>query len=478
MKPFTRIGAIVFVLTLTILSACAQSRSSTGSITSSSTSSTTNSGQSVYSDVIQPIFSAKCSSCHGGSSLEAGLSLESWEQVMAGSRRGEAVIAFDAENSLLVELATKYQAGSHPEELSSASLSDAEIQQIKDWINSGAPGPDEQIPFVESNDLVYVTNQGEGTVNVIDTKSNTVVRRVDLRALGFAVMSKPHHIAVEEDGSYWYVSMIAENRVLKFSRDNELVGQAEFQAPGLMALDSKSDLLFVGRSMAAVNPPQSVGFIERSTMDIEEVEVFHPRPHAIAVSSTGEYVFSGSLGENRIIAINVESGDGTRHTVDGPIHTLVQFGVTPDGQTMIVGGQLTSKLFFYDISRAPELTLLKTIDVNAAPWHPVFSPDGKFAYLANKMANTVTVIDMESQSIARVIEGEGFSQPHGAALSGDGKFLYVSNNNLNGHYTPRYNLGDNKLAGTVVVIDTETFEIVKVLEVGVYPSGAGSRRAL
>ena len=478
MKPLTRNGAIVLVLTLSIHPACAQSSSVTNSTTNSITISTTNSGQSVYSDVIQPIFTAKCSFCHGGSSLDAGLSLESWGQVMAGSSRGAAVIAFDAENSLLVELATKYQAGSHPEELSSASLSDAEIQQIKDWINSGAPGPAEQIPFADSNDFIYVTNQGEGTVNVIDTGSNTVVRRVDLTALGFAVMSKPHHIAVEEDGSYWYVSMIAENRVLKFSRDNELVGQAEFQVPGLMALDPASDLLFVGRSMAAVNPPQSIGFIERSSMDIEEVEVFHPRPHAIAVSSSGDYVFSGSLGENRIIAVNVESRDGTRHSVEGPIHTLVQFGVTPDGQTMIVGGQLTGKLFFYDISNAPELTLLKTIDVNSAPWHPVFSPDGKFAYLANKMANTVTVIDMESQSIAKVIEGEGLSQPHGAALSANGKYLYVSNNNLNGHYTPHFDLGDNELAGTVVIIDTHSMEIVKVLEVGAYPSGAGSRRAL
>lgn len=396
---------------------------------------------------------------------------------MAGSSRGEAIIAFDAENSLLIELATKYKAGSHPEELSSASLTDSEIQLIKDWVDSGAPGPDDQIPFADSKDLIYVTNQGEGTVNVIDTGSNTVVRRIDLTALGFAATSKPHHIAVEDDGSFWYVSMIAENRVLKFSRGNELVGQVEFQVPGLMALDATSDLLFVGRSMAAVNPPQSVGFIDRTNMSIEEVEVFHPRPHAIAVSSTGKYVFSGSLGENRIITVNVETGDGTRHTVAGPIHTLVQFGVTPDGKAMIVGGQLTGKLFFYDISNAPELILLKTIDVNAGPWHPIFSPDGKYAYLANKMANTLTVVDMESRSVAKVIEGEGFSQPHGTALSADGKYLYVSNNNLDGFYTPRFDLGDNEFVGTVVIINTESLEIVKVLEVGAYPSGAGSRRA-
>ena len=232
---------------------------------------------------------------------------------MAGSEFGEVVIAFDAENSLLIELVTKYSAGSHPAELGEAQLSHDDIEVLKEWISTGAKSPNGQVPFEDPSELVYVTNQGEAMVDVIGTQSNTVVRRIDLTTLGFSINAKPHHIAVEDDGSYWYLTLISEGGVLKFNRLNEMIDQAAFEVPGLLALDPSSDRLFVGRSMAAVNPAQRIGIIDRSTMNIDEVDVFHPRPHALAVSPTGEFVLSGSLGENRIIAINMESGDATRY---------------------------------------------------------------------------------------------------------------------------------------------------------------------
>jgi hypothetical protein len=46
--------------------------------------------------------------------------------------------------------------------------------------------------------------------------------------------------------------------------------------------------------------------------------------------------------------------------------------------------------------------------------------------------------------------------------------MFVSNNNLQGTYDPS---GPDAAAGTVVVIDVETREIVKVIEVG--PNATG-----
>jgi YVTN family beta-propeller protein len=107
------------------------------------------------------------------------------------------------------------------------------------------------------------------------------------------------------------------------------------------------------------------------------------------------------------------------------------------------------------------------------PWHPVFSPDGRYVYFGNKQAHTVSVVDMESLSVDTVIEGEGLAQPHGAALSLDGKYLFVSNNNLDGTYQPEGDASDNPV-GTVTVINTDTRTIEKVIEVGRYPSGIGT----
>ncbi len=325
----------------------------------------------------------------------------------------------------------------------------------------------------QSKEYVYVANQGSATVSVIDVAKNDVVETVDLERLGFSANAKPHHIVVEPDGSFWYLSMIVENKVLKFNKRNEIVGVAEFQVPGLMALDITSDHLFVGRSMAAVNPPKRIGLITRSTMKIEELEVFHPRPHAIAVDPTGTFVFSASLSQNRVIAVNLGSGDSSIRNLPGPVHTLVQFAASPDGKFLVIGGQLTGRLLVFDATKPETLPLLKTLQVGAQPWHPVFSPDSQTVYVPGKKANTISVIDMKEMEIARVIEGRGLSQPHGSAIGGGGRYLYVSSNNTDGGY--RSADDTKRTPGTVTVVDLKTNAIVKVIEVGGHAAGVGAR---
>ena len=186
---------------------------------------------------------------------------------------------------------------------------------------AGAAPPD-------NRQYVYVCNQSDPSVSIIDVETLELVSTVDLGALGFDKNAKPHHIAVEPDGSFWYVSLIGAGKVLKFNYENELVGQADFEAPGMLALHPTEDLLFVGRSMMAVNPPQRIGMIERSTMEIEELDVFFPRPHALAIHPGGEYVFSASLAVNQFLSMNIESGEikpfqrGWRHPHLRPVRAL------------------------------------------------------------------------------------------------------------------------------------------------------------
>jgi YVTN family beta-propeller protein len=84
------------------------------------------------------------------------------------------------------------------------------------------------------------------------------------------------------------------------------------------------------------------------------------------------------------------------------------------------------------------------------------------------MSNSISVVDVDNASVIATIRGDGLAQPHGAALSPDGRYLFVSNNNREGTYEPS---GEN---GTVTVIDTDTNEIVDIIEVGAYPTGIGT----
>jgi len=327
----------------------------------------------------------------------------------------------------------------------------------------------------EEPQYIYVCNQGAATLMIIDANTRQIVDRIDLQELGFSANAKPHHTVAEPDGSFWYVTLIRENRVLKFNRENELVGQAEMEVPGLISLHPTRDLLLVGRSMSAVNPPQSIGLIRRSDMTLQkEIDTFFARPHAIATTPDGKWTFIASLAENQILSLNTETEETNLTTFGGATHVFVDFAVSPDGGKLVVTGQVTGKLLIFDIKDSKEPALIETIDVNAQPWHPVFSHDGKFVYFGNKEAHTVTVVDMETHKIKAVVEGNGLAQPHGSALSKDGKFLFISNNNRKETYKPSHSSGRTEPTGTITVINTETFAIDKIIEVDTYPSGIGT----
>ncbi len=322
---------------------------------------------------------------------------------------------------------------------------------------------------------LYVANQNDASVTIIDTRTNAVLRTVDLQKLGFSSNAKPHHIQVEPDGSFWYVTLIGENRIVKMSHDDKVVASATFETPGMLTLDPERHRLYVGRSMTAVNPPHRIGMVRTNDMSIEEVDVLFPRPHAMALQRKSQMVYTASLGVNQIAVVDAVSEAAKVIDIAGPPHALMQFAVSPDGGTLVVSAELSARVLVFDITTNPKAPkLLRTIDVGAQPFDPVFTLDSRWVYLGNKAVNTVTVIDTRTWTVAKVIRGEGLSQPHGTAVSPDGRFVYVSNNNLKDPpMMPGMDHSQMPAApptaggnGTVVVIDANTHAIVSVIQVG------------
>lgn len=314
------------------------------------------------------------------------------------------------------------------------------------------------------------------------------VARIDLRALGFSENAKPHHIAVEPDGSHWYLSLIGENRILKFDRANTLVDQAEFEVPGMLAVHPTRDLLFVGRSMSAVNPPQRIGEVRRSDMDVEEIDVFFPRPHAIALGADGARVYSASLAVNQLAAVDIASQAMELENIPGATHTLVQFAVSPDGSTMVGTGQLTGSLLVFDLSDPDHPVLRDQVTVGAQPWHPVFGPDGRTVYFGVKMEDAVVAVDVETGEILWRTTDAGIYRPHGSVLSADGSRLFVTSNgpggmdmgggdmgggDMAGHDMAGHDMESMPHTGTLAVLDAATGEVLRVLEMGSNTTGIG-----
>jgi YVTN family beta-propeller protein len=328
--------------------------------------------------------------------------------------------------------------------------------------------------------LLYVCNQDDASVAVIDVATLAVVRTIDLAALGFSRNAKPHHIVVEPDGSYWYVSLIGDGKVVKFDRQDRVIGSTFFETPGMLALHPTQDLLFVGRSMTAVNPPPSVGMIRRSTMQmVEEVNVLFPRPHAIAVRPAGDAVYTASLAVNQLAALDPSTEHVEIVNLEGPQHALMQFAISPDGRTMVGSAELSHQILVFDLANPMNPTVTASIDVGHQPFDPVYTPDGRWVYVGNKAMNTVTILDMQTRAVAKVLEHEGFKQPHGAVASPDGGYVFISNNNLKDPHVMHGpgSMGGGQVVsggpGTVVAIDPRTQVVVKVIEVGRNASGMG-----
>ncbi len=340
-------------------------------------------------------------------------------------------------------------------------------------IGVGACTADEEAPSSEpppAAERVYVANQSSASVSVIDAGSGEVVATIDVMQYGFDANSRPHHTAVDPDGGHWYVSLIGGGHVLRFNSENELVGRAPFETPGLLAVDPSSRKLYVGRSMMAVNPPQRIGVIHPADMGIEELDVFFPRPHALAVDPGTERVFAASLVENRFAVLSESSGQLDLVNVDGPPHTFVQFALSPDRSHLVATAQLTGKLLVFDAAD-PSAGLVAEVDVGTQPWHPVFSPDGDRVYFGAKDDDAVIVVETDGWTVVQRITAPGIVEPHGSAVTADGRYLFVSNRNLKGTYTPNREVENNADVGTVVKIDTETYEVVQTIEVGAYPAG-------
>ncbi len=429
-----------------------------------------------YSQHVQPLLAQKCTRCHSGAAAAAGLRLDTWEHAIAGSDFGEVLIPFDAENSLLIELAAKLDPP-HPAGLAADTLTQEEIDFLARWIDEGARNDEGTVPYAGSEQRLYVANQDAGTISVIDMTANVVIRTVKLADFGFTGTPKPHHVGVSPDGAFWYVSLIGANAVLQFDRENRLVGQTDsFETPGMIAVHPDGDRVYAGRSLSNLDPPRSIGVLQPSDLALEEIGVFFERPHALRVSPDGRTVYTASLNTNQIAAIDVATQDVELSGFPDPRQSYVHFAISPDSRTLYATGDQSGQLSIIDASQPDDLALVATLAVQPRPWHPTLTPDGRRLYFGNKGANAVTVVDTVRREVIAVVRGAGLAQPHGAAASPDGRYVYISNNNNRGDYAPRHRFGANATVGTVVVIDTATNTIVKVLEVGTLAAGMDAQR--
>jgi mono/diheme cytochrome c family protein len=104
-------------------------------------------GERLFALHVKEILSEKCVACHSSDEdkkLKGGLELTSREKVLAGGDSGEVLVPGDAAGSLLY-IATTWEDEDYEMPPKEADrLSDDQQWKVRDWINAGAPWPDDE----------------------------------------------------------------------------------------------------------------------------------------------------------------------------------------------------------------------------------------------------------------------------------------------------------------------------------------------
>jgi DNA-binding beta-propeller fold protein YncE len=413
---------------------------------------------------------------------------------------GETIVPFDAEGSLLVRFVEDLGDDVEIPFPNLRNLQDDEVRYLKRWIEDGAKSDGGDVPYADAEHLLYAAVQGANYVAVLDATRRQVIRNIYFEDHGFTCEPNgPHYMVFEPDRSAVYVSLVNCNAVAKISGSLAmdpsdpayLFGVArDFTTPGMMVLDPDRDRLYVGRSTASTpGTTPTVGVFSSGDLSaIEEFAIPDPGtsfPHAIAMTPDFNYILTAPLNGDYALSMDALTGDLVSRVPVGGVAELVHFSMLPDGETATLtanpAGAGEDKVLFFSVADDGTIALTGEVATGGErAWHAHLDSDGVTVMVPNRASNSISLIDVPSQTLRMEVENEEggpLVQPHSPGPQHDGAF-FVSNSNLNGAWTPPYPfLGadgeplPNDASGNVVALDPDTGEILKVILLGHYPSG-------
>jgi YVTN family beta-propeller protein len=228
---------------------------------------------------------------------------------------------------------------------------------------SGRPN---NISIGQGGRLVYVgIMEGEGGIDVVDTAALAKVRHI-------ATGARVHNTYVTPDGRYVVAGMFG-------GEHNLAVIDAETEQLAWALYPPRNDDELEGiRPIAFEQGPD--GAVRRMFVQLSEY-------HGFTVVD-----FAAHREVRRIDLPQLPPEQQDKPPFNGaPAHGI---GVAPDGRTLWVCSRLNGHVYAYSL---PELTYLGGVKVGSHPDWVTFSPDSRFAYVANANTNDVSVVDVAAR---------------------------------------------------------------------------------
>ncbi len=454
-----------------------------------------------YGDYVQPLLAYR--NVFSASAMAESGSMQDYEWGdIFGSTWGESIVPYDADGSLAVRFIEDLGETDVMPYPNLRGLQDDEVRYLKRWIESGAANDEGTIPFADAEHLLYVAMQGGNYVSIVDASRRQVIRNIYFADHGFeCAPNGPHYMVFEHDRSAVYVSLVSCNTVVKISGSLTmdpsvpayLLGSSPtFTRPGMMALEPEAHRLYVGRSTASLpSTTPTVGVFDTQDMSADPIEFPIPNagtsfPHALGLTPDGKYLLSAPLTGEVAFSFDAATGDIISQVSIGGTAELVHFSILPGGTTATLtanpADNSADRVLFFNIDDAGSISMTGSVETGGErAWHAHLDSDGETVLVPNRASNSVSLINVPSESVRLVVENPSENgplvMPHSPGPTHAGAF-FVSNSNLDGSWTPPYPFrGDdgeplpNESFGNVAAIDPTTGEILKVIQLGRYPTG-------
>jgi YVTN family beta-propeller protein len=318
-------------------------------------------------------------------------------------------------------------------------------------------------------DKVYVANEEADTVSVLDAASFKILANV-------RVGGKPHNVQVSPDGTRVWVTNNGEP-VAADAPAHQGMGKDEHQAMGAGAvwvIDAATDVV-VAKVAVGLHPAHVVltpdgrfayvtnggdnttSVIDAATQRLVSTIAVGKFPHGIRVSPDGKQAYVANLKGDTVSVVDTASQkEMTQIPVGkGP----AQVGFTPDGRLAFVSLSGENAVAVIDpVTRK----VLHRIAVGSVPIQLFATPDSATLLVANqgtrkKPGKTLSMIDLRSFKVIKTVDtGSG---AHGVAVDREGRYAYIT----------------NTYAGSLSVLDIGKRSVAATVPVGKGPNGVSVR---
>lgn len=458
-------------------------------------------GEISFSQHIQPIFLSGCgvNGCHVGAdpvsiakrdgidkiSHNEQFSLKNWEDFFKGGSHGALIVPYRANKSHLIFHMNKDTLIApvslpHMPSLTGMDIPADQFNLIMRWIDEGASNDDGAVAFsTYPEGKVLATNQAEDVVAIIDVKTQLVARYIQAGlpnvTPGLQPQS-PHNLIVDQANGYYYVNLVNAGKVIKYRlSDNVKLGEVTgITSPTQIALTATGDTGFVAQFF---DNAHAIRMFDTRTMQLFPQTFVTPlmsKPHGVQLTPDGQQVYiTGNLSDN-VIILDIATGGLSLIWMDAnnpqpstnflPYQTVM----TNDNKFAYVSCQRSNDVRVID---RDSMKVVKIIPVGLDPLIMAITPDNQYIYVANRNSNSVSVIRTSDNTVSATIADVG-PQPHGVAIDKNGKYAYITCENVGGTGPPPHHpTSGSKAPGYVVVIDIATNGIVKTIEVANFAAG-------